>query len=40
MAPQIHVHKNFHSGLAEVMEDVARTGFWPTTLVSPSTGTG
>ena len=34
MAPQIHVHKNFHSGLADVMEDIAKTGFWPTTLVS------
>ena len=35
MAPKIRVEKKFHHGLADVMQDIARTGFWPTTLVSP-----
>ena len=35
MATQIRVEKKFHNGLADVMQDIALTGFWPTTLVSP-----
>ena len=35
MAPQIRVEKKFHNGLADVMQDIAQTGFWPSTLVSP-----
>jgi len=35
MAPQIRVEKKFHNGIADVMLDIASTGFWPTTLVSP-----
>ena len=34
MATQIRVEKKFHNGLADVMQDIALTGFWPTTLVS------
>ena len=34
MGPQIRVEKKFHAGLADVMHDIAITGFWPTTLVS------
>lgn len=35
MAPQIRVEKQFHNGLTDVFADLQRTGFWPTTLVSP-----
>ena len=30
--PKIRVEKKFHNGLADVMQDIAQTGFWPTTL--------
>ena len=32
--PQIRVEKDFHTGHADVMADLAKTGFWPTTFVS------
>jgi len=32
----IHLHKGFFTTHAEVLEDIKRTGFWPTTLIAPA----
>ena len=34
MAPQMgrEVEKKFHNGLADAAQDIAQTGFWPTTF--------
>ena len=30
------IHRGFFDSLEEVLEDVKKTGYWPTTLVSPA----
>lgn len=32
----IELHRGFFSSHAEVLEDIKRTGFWPTTLIAPA----
>lgn len=37
MAADVQVLKNFFVTREEVLDDIKKTGFWPTTLVSPPT---
>lgn len=36
MQPAITRYKRFFETPAEVLDDIKRTGFWPTTLISPA----